>query len=282
MLAHRGKHQVAARLDPAAMTPVVHTSAMYPAARGCTALVAPVARHPVNRNGVVVWDLRQDPGPFLALDDGELAGLLFARGDELPQGAERPALKVLHVNRAPVVVPANTLDREAAARLDIDLEAAARHRERLRAAPGLGERLARLYAPGPGEAADPDPETALYGAFIGDEDRARLERLLARDPADLAGPEPPFDDPRLPELFFRFRARNHPETLSPEEQARWRDYRRRRLLDPEGGATVHWDAFRERIAALREAGGLDERRRTVLRDLEAWAERLVAEVAGAP
>lgn len=279
VLAHRDKRRVAALLDLEAMTPVVHTSARYPAAQGCTALVAPLARHPVDRNGVVVYDLRHDPRPLLELDEGELARRLFTRQEDLPAGVERLPLKVLHVNRAPVVVPATTLDGAGAERLAIDLGAAARHLERLRAAPDLGERVARLFLPAAREEVERDPETALYGGgFIGDEDRARLERLRALDPAELAGLDPPFDDPRLPELLFRFRARNHPETLTPAERARWRAYRRRRLLDPDGGASLHWDAFRERIAVLGADAELAPAKREVLAQLERWAEQLVATV----
>ncbi|HPT27802.1 MAG TPA: hypothetical protein PLZ95_15390, partial [Bryobacteraceae bacterium] len=43
-----------------------------------------------------------------------------------------------------------------------------------------------------------------------------------------------FRDPRLPELLFRYRARNWPATLSAAERERWDAYRRERLLAESG------------------------------------------------
>ena len=43
-----------------------------------------------------------------------------------------------------------------------------------------------------------------------------------------------FDDKRLPELVFRWRARNWPQTLNPQEQARWEQLRVAFLIEGEG------------------------------------------------
>src|SRR3546814_15737055 len=45
-----------------------------------------------------------------------------------------------------------------------------------------------------------------------------------------------FDDARLDELLFRFRARNFPEALSVDEQAQWRQFCQQRLCDGACGA----------------------------------------------
>ena len=45
--------------------PVLHTSSLYPLETGCTTLVMPLVREPGNQNGVLVYDLRQDPRPFM-------------------------------------------------------------------------------------------------------------------------------------------------------------------------------------------------------------------------
>src|SRR3546814_11358957 len=39
----------------------------------------------------------------------------------------------------------------------------------------------------------------------------------------------PFRDPRYPELLFRYRARNWPETLDADEHMRWQNFRQARL-----------------------------------------------------
>jgi exodeoxyribonuclease-1 len=68
----------------------------------------------------------------------------------------------------------------------------------------------------------PDVEQDLYGGFVGNTDRRRLNDLRAMTGEQLARRRAPaFDDPRLGELLWRYRARNFPESLSPEEVQRW-------------------------------------------------------------
>ena len=59
--------------------------------------------HPVNRNGVIVYDLRTDPTPLLTLSAEQIRARLYTASADLPEGVERIPLKVLHVNRSPVV-----------------------------------------------------------------------------------------------------------------------------------------------------------------------------------
>jgi hypothetical protein len=61
--------------------------------------------------------------------------------------------------------------------------------------------------------------------------------LRALSPAELAHSRTGFDDDRLEELVFRYRARNFPETLSPEDAERWEAHRVACLLEGEGGAS---------------------------------------------
>jgi exodeoxyribonuclease-1 len=41
---------------------------MFPAERGCLALVWPLATHPTNKNEVIVWDCAYDPRELYTLD----------------------------------------------------------------------------------------------------------------------------------------------------------------------------------------------------------------------
>ena len=56
---------------------------------------------------------------------------------------------------------------------------------------------------------------------MGNEDRRRLERIKRLSPQELALDKTGFDDARLTELVWRYRARNFPTTLTPDEQQRW-------------------------------------------------------------
>ncbi len=271
---HRGKQAVARLLVPGSGVPVLHASARYPAASGCTTAVLPLAWHPTNRNGVVVCDLRHDPQQVITADETALREWLFSGAEDLPEGVVRPPLKVVHINHAPVVVPLNTLDDEAAQRIGLDRDTIARHVAALGEAGDLTGRMHRLFQRD--ESLPPqDPEVALYsGGFIGDDDRRALDALLAGPPEALAN-IPTFRDERLEELVFRFRARNHPETLDAEEGRRWEGYRRHRLLGPEAGSGLGLEAYFATIEGLaRERPAPADQ--AVLEALRAYGEALRA------
>src|SRR5699024_2101033 len=102
---HRDKHSAARLLDLETRKPVLHVSQKFPAQTGCISPVMPVARHPVNRNAVIVFDLRRDPEPLLELGPDELYDRIFTPEDALPDGVERVALKSVHLNKCPVLAP---------------------------------------------------------------------------------------------------------------------------------------------------------------------------------
>jgi exodeoxyribonuclease-1 len=116
-----------------------------------------------------------------------------------------------------------------------------------------------------------DVDEDLYGGFVGNADRSKLNALRAAPPHELALREPPFEDPRLSELVFRWRARNFPNTLDEGEQARWDQHRARRLHEGQGGVMT-LAAYAERIDALSETA--DERGQEILGALYDWAEEI--------
>jgi exodeoxyribonuclease-1 len=61
-----------------------------------------------------------------------------------------------------------------------------------------------------------------------------------------------FDDIRLGELLFRYRARNFPQSLSEQERLHWHDFCRHRLLQPEFGAPNTLAQFEQTLGQLLE------------------------------
>ena len=93
-------------------------------------------------------------------------------------------------------------------------------------------------------------------------------------PAGLVRRAVDFRDGRLPELLFRYRARNWPQTLDPGERARWDDYRRRRLTRDEGLSEYTFDGYFAEIAALRAAHAGDGGKLALLDRIEQWGRDL--------
>jgi exodeoxyribonuclease-1 len=231
-LSLRAKHRVADLLDQGG--PLLHVSARYPAELGCIAPVLPVARHPVNNNGVICFDLREDPGPLLDLSAEEIHQRLFNRAEDLPEGVERIPLKTVHINRCPILAPMKTLTAEAAGRWQIDDAVLARHAKSLQSMPGLAEKVQRVHALAD-FAPETDPDLMLYsGGFFTDADRRAMARLRVLAAEELAAERFAFEDPRLPRMLFRYRARNWPRTLTDEERQDWDAYRLGRLTEPGG------------------------------------------------
>ena len=272
----RSKHEVARELQLG--RPALHISGMYPAERGCMAVVFPLGTHPSRRNEVLCWDLSHDPEVLRTLDVAQIRQRLFTRTADLPEGVTRLPLKTVHLNRAPVVIAnLGVLEPGRAERFGVDLQAVQRHAA---AASRLVGEMAgvwpEVYAEAAREPADVDED--LYGAFVPDEDRRLLEQLRARSPEELARIRPAFRDERLEELLFRYRARNFPHTLGEGEQARWQAHRHARLHDGAHGSLA-LQPFLDRVDSLIEQAGEqgDERAESILSALVEWATEIAPE-----
>lgn len=251
------------------LQPMVHISGRFSAARHYVGVVLPLAWHPRNRNALIVCDLHLDPQGLLDLDAQTLRQRLYTRREDLAEGELPVPLKLIHINRCPVVAPLNVLRVEDQQRLHLDMEEYQRRALRLSEAREVWQdKLSLIY--GPDEfAASEDPEQQLYDGFIGDRDRRLCEQVRQADPQHLALQEWPFDDERLPELLFRYRARNFSETLSKDEQERWRGFCQQRLLDPQLGAPNTLESFRK--ALEQSLLSADPRQRQVL---EQWQQHV--------
>jgi len=258
--------------------PFVHLSGMYPVERGCLAVVWPLAPHPTNKNEVIVWDLAQDPRELATLDAETIQRRLYTKQAELPDGETRLPIKTIHINKSPVVIGNLRTLGDAPARFGLDVEGALRHAE---FAPEVALQLAPRWADvfaRPAAAEAPDVDEDLYGGFVGNEDRRTLQRLRELSPLQLASRHPAFQDGRLEELLFRYRARNFPDTLGDEERQRWEQHRAERLHAGRGGATT-LAAYFERIDQLAETAtdSGDARAQELLGALYDYAEGIAPE-----
>ena len=262
--------------------PFLHLSGMYPVDHGCLALVWPLAPHPSNKNELIVWDLAHDPAELLALDADTLRLRMFSKTADLPEGVARLPLKTVHINKSPVVMGnLKILSPAMAERWGIDLARGLRHAEWAQAQAGALAALPwRQVFQRPEPAQPPNVDEDLYGGFIGPADRRSLERLRGLADKDggvaLAGKRPAFEDGRLEALYFRYRARNWPDTLSVDEQARWQQHCHDRLHDGLGGG-LSLTQFFEQIDRLSE--NADERVQAILGELYDYAETIAPELA---
>jgi exodeoxyribonuclease I len=215
--------------------PFWHVSGMFGAARGCLALMWPLAMHPHNRNELLAWDLSQDPSVLAQLNASEIRTRLFTKTEDLPEGVSRLPLKSVHLNKSPMVMGnLRVVSAQMAERWGIEMQVQLNHAAIARELPDMSAIWPEVYARAPAPA--PDVDEDLYGGFIQNADRHRLNEWRELSPERMAQTRTVFDDERLTELVFRYRARNFPHTLSADEESRWYAHRVARLEYGEGGA----------------------------------------------
>jgi exodeoxyribonuclease-1 len=241
------------------------------------AVVWPLAPHPTNKNELIVWDLGEDPAALFDLDAAAIRERMFTRTEDLPEGVTRLPLKTIHVNKSPVVISSlKTLSPAMAERWQVDLARADRHAQ---ACAQHGVKMAGIWPDvfnrPPAEQA-PDVDEDLYGGFVGNTDRQRLDRLRRLLPDDPAWGRASFDDRRLDELVFRYRARHHGQTLNEAERERWARHCADRLHEGAGGALT-LARFFERLDELAE--NADDRGQDILGALYDYAEQIAPEHA---
>ncbi|MDH0083187.1 exodeoxyribonuclease I [Stutzerimonas stutzeri] len=230
----RRKHAVLEQVT--LLEPLVHVSGRFSAARHFLSVVLPLAWHPRNRNALIVCDLQAEVRPLWLESAETLRQRLYTRRDELAEGELPVPLKLVHINKCPVLAPLKVLREADIQRLKLDLPACHERADALREQRHVwNPKLDEVYRE-EGFIAVDDPEQQLYDGFLGERDRRLCDRIREMAPAELAWQQCHFDDVRLKELLFRYRARNFPEALSAEERVRWQRFCQQRLSGEIAGA----------------------------------------------
>ena len=263
-------HELGLPVAPRHARPFWHVSGMFPGERGCLALMWPLAMHPKNKNELIAWDLAFDPRELESLNAADMRLRLFSKAAELPEGVLRLPVKSIHLNKSPMVMTnLKVLSPAMAQRWGVDVQEQLKNAEYARALPDMSAIWSEVFDRPDGPR--PDVDEDLYGGFVSNSDRRRLNDLRSMTPDQLAHAHPAFEDERLPELLFRYRARNFPEGLTDDETERWEAHRAERLFDGASGARTVEQLFDQIDALSVEA---DERGEAILGALYDYAESI--------
>ncbi len=253
---------------------VLHTSGMYPSTICNTTAVYPLAQHPTNKNGIIVFDLRHSPDDLKNLSAEEIIERLYTPRDQLPEGLKRIPLKTIHINKCPVVAPLNTLDENSAKRTEIDKQLILKHLKMLQEIPDLKKKLFQIYSHNP-FSAETDPDKSLYsGGFFGPDDRDKMNQLRILSESELANTDFNFKDKRIAEMLFRYRARNYPNSLSNEEKTKWNKYRQQKFTNNTDNKTLTLEKFDQMLDQCLKNQQLSESKKQVLDDLRSWRNEI--------
>lgn len=263
--------------------PFMYTSGRYSSEYLHTTAAVLLGRHD-EQDYALVYDLRQDPAPFLEMSVEELIeAWKFTRDPD----ARRLPVKTLKYNRCPAVVPGVVKDQAALERLQLSREAVSRH---LRLVARSESFVANLFK------AVKQLDTArerdqvslvdnqlnvderLYEGFISGGDKAALRAVRAARPEELGSLGAGFRDARLKSLLPLYKARNYPKALTEEERAAWDEFCRKRLVS--GGNESRLAKYFARLQELA-AGKLTGEQQYLLEELQLYGESIVPADAAA-
>ncbi|MGK2896420.1 MAG: exodeoxyribonuclease I, partial [Candidatus Saccharimonadales bacterium] len=182
-------------------------------------------------SNVVVYDLRYDPSPFVALDQGALEKIFFTKWKERQaEGFHKLPIKELQYNRTPAVAPLVVLEQsEGWKTISLDMATIEKHKKILLMHPDFAERVRGLYEDRPEFSKQTDPEAQLYDSFLNPRDSLRVKAVSNADAQKLVDFHPEFQDERLSGLLLHYKARSFPKSLSQDETIEWEEWRAEHL-----------------------------------------------------
>lgn len=256
--------------------PFVYTSGKYASEFEKTTVAGVLAEHPQG-NGVLVFDLRYDPEPFLRLEPASLAEAIKKRKDD--PGPRLP-VKTLKFNRCPAVAPLNVLDEASQKRLKLEPKVFTKNYKKLQKvqselSQGVLQALQLLDEKQQAKLLEDEAEVdaRLYEGFFDNQDRTKMSLVRAATADELGYLKVDFKDGRLSALLPLYKARNYPKSLSDEERAAWERFRERKLLG--AGLSSRAAKFFNRLSQLAAQSGLTGEQQYLLEELQLYGQSIL-------
>lgn len=274
MYALRKKQEVSKLLNLRSRDAILHVSSKYTSERYSIAMVMPVCQHPVNKNSIIAYDLSSDPSDYININEKDLPSRIYTKSSDLPENTPRIPLKEIHINKCPALAPVNTMDEACAQRAGINVSTCLNNRNLiLENIDSIVTKTTSVYS----DQNFPeilDPDAQLYsGGFFSNDDYIRMKQIRTATQEELGSLQFSFDDKRLPEMLFRYRARNFPDSLSPEEIQKWNEYRH---LIFTGSDPSHrsLNQYYSEIDKLKLEPSLTEQQKCVLEELVNYGRQI--------
>lgn len=196
--------------------PVLHVSSTFGRENNYIAMLMPISDHPTNKNAVITWNLAYDPAPLFNQSAEELKENLFT--------GKLKGLVTVHKNKSPILAPLiifRDVDKE---RLNMDTTLFFKHAEQIKQTINLWQKTAIIF----GSEYDnkpTDPDLMIYaGNFFNANDKSMMTKIRAASSDGLKTLTINVNDSRIPEMLFRYKGRNFPESLSDDETAKWKEF----------------------------------------------------------
>ncbi len=273
LLSMRGRNQVDELVNRD--QPFIYTSGKYDHKHQKTTIVRKLADHP-KRKGALVYDLREDPTPFLKLSPPALAEAWRWKKDS---SDPRLPIKTIQFNRCPAIAPLSVLDEASRERLGLNMAQIKKNLKVLKESKEfIGSVLHALELLDEKQQArlletEDDVDARLYEGFFGDLDKTKMSIVRAAGSDDLAGLDVNFKDQRLQALLPLYKARNFYKYLTDKERAEWNIYKEQKLFGG-GNKSRLADYFRQ-IEELKARQSLSPEQNYILDELILYGQSIM-------
>ncbi len=231
------------------------------------------------QNGIVVYDLRYDPEPYLRLSSEELAPMWQHYCKERPCPHPRLPVKNLQFNRCPAVAPLSVFNSDCQERLNLSLKTIEKNKNILKNQPKFVEQLKGAI-----DIMDKKYQTKLvtevieadgrlYDGFVGDSDKSLMAKIHSNNFVEQEIGKFNFSDERLNQLLPLYKARNFPKSLSTGEREDWEKFRENRLLG--GKIPSRAVKYFDRLSQLSTQKNLSDNKRYLLEELQLWGQSIL-------
>ncbi len=239
--------------------PLVYSSGRLRSEFEKTSIVWKIKSFSSENGQSLIYDLRYDPQRWIEDEEYRL---------------ENRALKIVKHNKCPALAPLGVVDNPSWTRIglskkEIEKNLAALKKYENEVLKFAVEIQPKYEATTMLEVPLEKVDEMIYNGFFNDNDRKLCNRIHEMPAEELTEFSPEFDDPRLPGLYFLYRARQFPKSLLAEDRGRWEAYLERKLLD---GQPNQLTKFMERLGEIAKQDYLDADKRFILEELALYAQ----------
>jgi exodeoxyribonuclease-1 len=270
----RNKNAVSELIDHQQLVPLVHISSKISSQHGCCTWIVPICAHPSNKNALIVLNLALDPSPLFELTVEQIKAKMYTPSGMLAPDEQRLPIKLIHINKCPVLAPAKALSVENAQRLGINRQLCLDNLQKIKDNLSVKDKLLQVYIDTEFQTVL-DAEHALYsGGFFSSNDKKSMQQVVNATLESLTDIPLEFEDQRLTTLLFRYRARNCPQSLTHSEIEKWQRYRQNKFFDHDSPASIKIPEYLMQLEQLSVEHARNPEKLSIIKALYNYAENL--------
>tara|TARA_B100002019_G_scaffold14670_1_gene11683 strand:+ start:823 stop:2241 length:1419 start_codon:yes stop_codon:yes gene_type:complete len=214
----RKKENIKPILKIGSNKPLLHISSFFGKKNLNMSIILPICENKKNKNEIICVDLRYSPDILIESSEEEIYHQFYENNNDI-----KLPLFSIYLNRCPILLTTKLLTPGLADRAFIDTDQCNLNLKKYKNSLNLKSKLENVFQKRVFPVSQLDSEQRLYDKFIPDSDRFLIKKIPYMNSNELLQ-KLSFEDDRLSDLFFRYRARNFSDTLSDQEKKVWNEY----------------------------------------------------------